>query len=146
MIDFNDDIIVYAIYQGKANWYVSYKELWYLNYNKRIFEYQKRGYTIDIDSVDYIRRDLLEMSDGQIPIFLERIKEHIWSSGKLAEACKNNFDEDFFPSLYVDFDKKYMISMYSEYASYEDYMPEGWGSEFGDFLNLIPINDIYWKK
>lgn len=146
MIDFNDDIIVYVIYQGKANWYVSYKELWYLNYNKRIDAYQKRGYTININSVDYIRRDLLEMNDGQIPIFLERIKEDIWSCSKLAEACKSYFDEDLSPSLYVDFDKKYMISMYSEFASYEDYMPDGWKSEFGDFLNLIPINDVYWKE
>ncbi len=146
MIDINDDIIVYAIYKGKANWYVSYKELWYLNYNKRIYEYQKRGFTIDINSVDYIRRDLLEMNDDQIPIFLERIKEDIWSSSKLADVCESYCDEDFSPSLYVNFDKKYMISMYSEYASYEDYMPDGWESEFGDFLNLIPINDIYWKK
>ena len=117
-----------------------------MNYNKRIYEYQKRGYTIDIDSVDYIRCDLLEMNDSQIPIFIDRIKEYICSSSKLAEACKSYFDEDFFPSLYVDFDKKHMISMYSEYASYEDYVPDGWESEFGDFLNLILINDMYWKN
>ncbi|MCQ2534229.1 MAG: hypothetical protein MJ172_06655 [Clostridia bacterium] len=145
MINVNDDIIVYAIYKGEACWYVSYKELWYLNYDMRIQEYQKRGYTIDINSVDCTRRDLLEMNDEQIPVFLERIKLDIWSRNELAEAYESDLDSSLFPSLYVDFDKKQMISMYSEYASYEDYVPDGWSSEFGDFLHLIPIKDVYWN-
>ena len=35
--------------------------------------------------------------------------------------------------------------MYREDASYEDYIPDGWVSEYEDFLSLIPIRDRYWE-
>ncbi|MCF0132040.1 MAG: hypothetical protein HUJ71_09910 [Pseudobutyrivibrio sp.] len=145
MIDINDDIIVYAIYNDNAYWYVSYKELWYLDYNKRIYEFQEKGYTVDINSIEVIRRDLLEMNDIQIPVFWDRIKNDIWSYNELAEEFKKNLEEDYYPSLYVNFDSKHLISMYREDASYEDYIPDGWVSEYEDFLSLIPIRDRYWE-
>ena len=98
MIDINDDIIVYAIYNDNAYWYVSYKELWYLDYNKRIYEFQEKGYTVDINSIEVIRRDLLEMNDIQIPVFWDRIKNDIWSYNELAEEFKKNLEEDYDPS------------------------------------------------
>lgn len=143
-MDFNEDIIVYAIYKGEAHWYITYKELWYLNHHVLIEAYRKRGLAFDINLVDEIRRDLLGMDDNQIPIFLERIKNDICSNEELEELYNNNLDEELFPSLYVDFDKKKFISMYNEMVSYEDYMPDGWDSEYGDFWPLIPPEDIYW--
>lgn len=49
------------------------------------------------------------------------------------------------PRLYIDFDKKELLSMYSEPASYEDYVPFGWKSDSRDFIELIPKEYCYWK-
>ena len=43
-IDLNEQFIIYAIYKGCGKWYISDKELWYLDYQKRIEAYRKVGY------------------------------------------------------------------------------------------------------
>lgn len=40
-IDLNEQFIIYAIYKGCGKWYISDKEVWYLDYQKRIEAYQK---------------------------------------------------------------------------------------------------------
>ena len=42
-IDLNEQFIVYAIYNGCGKWYISDKEVWYLDYQKRIESYKKNG-------------------------------------------------------------------------------------------------------
>lgn len=66
---------------------------------------------------------------------------------KLWLEFKNDDEEkiNYMPSLYIDFDNKELISMYPEPASYEDYVPEGWKSEFKDFMDLIPKEYCYWE-
>ena len=39
-IDLNEQFIIYAIYNGEGKWYISDKEIWYLDYKKRIEEYK----------------------------------------------------------------------------------------------------------
>ena len=58
----------------------------------------------------------------------------------------NKEEDDYKPSLYVDFDKKKLYSMYEEPASYEDYVPIDWYAKYENFLNLIPIEKCYWIK
>ena len=40
-IDLNEQFITYVIYKGCGKWYISDKEIWYLDYQKRIEEYRK---------------------------------------------------------------------------------------------------------
>ena len=59
---------------------------------------------------------------------------------------QNQGDNDYKPSLYVDFDKKTFYSMYVEPASYEDYAPVGWKTKYASFLDLIPAEKRYWEQ
>ena len=69
---------------------------------------------------------------------------------KLFLQAKEDNDEswayDFRPSLYVDFDSRKLFSLYSEPASYEDFVPNKWVGEFFDFLNLVPESEKYWVE
>jgi hypothetical protein len=48
------------------------------------------------------------------------------------------------PSLYVDFDERKLLSLYSEPASFEDYVPDGWEGRYDNFLHLISERRRYW--
>lgn len=41
-MDVNEQIIIYVIYDGEGKWLISDKEIWYLDYKKRMQEYKKR--------------------------------------------------------------------------------------------------------
>ena len=82
-----------------------------------------------------------------VPVFLGRVEEDVCTAVQLREILiANNEDPDCLPSLYVDFDKKVLYSMYAEPASYEDFAPSGWRAECTDFYGLIPEDEQYWIK
>ena len=69
-----------------------------------------------------------------------RIEEDECSTGNLKKLfLQNQEEDDYKPSLYVDFDKKLFYSMYVEPASYEDYTPVGWDAKYNSFLDIIPV-------
>lgn len=43
VIDLNEQFIVYAIYNGEGKWYISDKEIRYLDYTKRVKAYRQIG-------------------------------------------------------------------------------------------------------
>lgn len=150
-IDLTEEIIVFVIYNGIKNWYVSDKEIWFLDKQKRINLYRNLGYEIKDEWIDERRENLLILDKENADIFLSRINKEIVSSSELKEswiAFKNDDEEriNYMPSLYIDFDKKELLSMYSELASYEDYVPFDWKSDFKDFINLIPEEYCYWNQ
>ncbi|KHD13337.1 hypothetical protein ACQR2L_05940 [Clostridium butyricum] len=151
-IDVNEEIIVFVIYNGTKNWYISDKEIWFLDKQKRINLYSNLGYEIKEEYIDERRKNLLILDTKNADIFLSRIKKDKVLSSQLREALlelqKNEEEKwryNYMPSLYIDFDKKELLSMYSEPASYEDYVPFGWKSDFRDFNELIPKEYFYWK-
>ena len=126
-IDLNEQFITYVIYKGCGKWYISDKEIWYLDYQKRIEEYRKIGREIKEEYIDEKRKDLLCIEENNVLLFLKRIEEDECSTGDLKNLfLQNQEEDDYRPSLYVDFDKKLLYSMYIEPASYEDYVPVGW--------------------
>lgn len=134
------------------NWYICDKEIWFLNEQKRIDLYHNLGYEIKEQYIDQRRKGLLVLDTNNANVFLDRIKNDIVSSLELREALSEFQDKEqetyrynYMPSLYVDFDKKELLSIYSEPASYEDYVPLGWKSDFKDFIELIPEKYCYWK-
>ncbi|WP_191015876.1 hypothetical protein [Treponema zioleckii] len=160
MIIDSDDFIVYAIYNGDANYYITFKELWYLDYRKlrdatiikmtelalKGDKYAKNWKGWQIGEVNEIRRDTFEMTDAQIPIFIKRIENDIFSVDFLKEIYEDEDNQDYLPSLYVDFDNHIFYSIYREPASFEDYVPDGWISEYKDFYYLIPDEEKYWIR
>ena len=146
-IDLNEQFIIYAIYNGEGKWYISDKEIWYLDYKKRIEAYKKIGYEIKEEYIDEKRRDLLCLEMGAELLFLKRIEADEYSTLILRKIfLDSQEEEDYKPSLYVDFDKKILYSMYGEPASYEEYVPSGWQAKYENFLNLIPVEKCYWIK
>lgn len=149
-IDFNMNFIVYVVYNGRGTWYVSDKDLWYLDYYKFMrLPYPKTGEKIDESRVDPKRQGLLYLDENNFSEFLERIESDKYSVEKLKNLFEINHMYDYFdyrPSLYIDVDKKIFYSFYSEPRSYEDYAPISWNSKYMDFYNLIPEKDIYWYE
>lgn len=133
----DDNIIVFVIYNKQKRWYNADRELWFLDENKRMKLYEKAGYKIDELWIDEKRRDIMLLDSNVAETFLKRIEGN--------QCTTKDLPHDILPSLYIDFDEKELYSMYSEPASYEDYVPIGWKSEFKNFLNLIPNNEQYWK-
>ena len=146
-IDLNEQFIIYVVYKGCGKWYISDKEIWYLDYQKRIEAYRKRGYEIKEEYIDEERRDLLYVDEKNALLFLKRIEEDECSTGDLKELfLQNQEEDDYMPSLHVNFDKKLLYSMYMEPASYEHYVLVGWIGKFKKFFDIIPEEKCYWGK
>nr|WP_086329074.1 hypothetical protein [Enterococcus sp. 4G2_DIV0659]OTO09415.1 hypothetical protein A5880_000094 [Enterococcus sp. 4G2_DIV0659] len=47
MPDYTENIIVAVVLEGNLLWYVSDKEIWFLDYQKRIEAFKNKGYSIN---------------------------------------------------------------------------------------------------
>lgn len=90
--------------------------------------------------MDESRKNLLILDSKNVSMFLERISEcEIFTNELRKPLIKNREVEDdswiyeFRPSLYVNFDNHKLYSLYSESASYEDYVPVSWEGSYFDF-------------
>lgn len=151
--DCSENIIVGVFYNKSFSWYVTDKEIWFLDYRKRIAAFKESGFEIKEEYIDEDRQGLLLLDSDNASIFLERIKEYKVDTEWLHEFLirrRNSEDEswfyDFCPSLYVDFDKHRLFSLYSEPASYEQYVPLNWEGSYFDFTELVPKEKQYWMS
>lgn len=151
MPDYTKNIIVAVVLEENLLWYVSDKEIWFLDYQKRIEAFKNKGYSINTDYIDESRKNNLVLDYSNASDFLNLIKENKVTVEELRDSLlksKNDVDDswkyDYRPSLYVDFEKKILYSNYSEPSSYEDYVPEFWDSKYEDFENKIPNSKKYW--
>ncbi|BCN32368.1 hypothetical protein [Anaeromicropila herbilytica] len=68
-------------------------------------------------------------------------------SEELTNIIINNEYEhisDLIPSIYINFNKKILISNFPEPASYQEFIPDDWKGEYDSFSDLIPENQKYW--
>lgn len=149
--DFSENIIVGVVYNNIYNWYVTDKEIWFLDYKKRIKIFGDKGFEIKEEYLDESRQNLLILDSHNINIFLDRISEHKISTNELRrfliagrDTEEDSWMYEFRPSLYVDFDNCKLYSLYSEPACYEEYVPINWVGSYFDFLELVPIKCKYW--
>lgn len=149
--DYNENIIVGVLYNEVFNWFVTDKEIWYLDYQKRINAFNEKGFEVKEEYIDEARKEILILNSSNAKIFLKRIeklKVESMQLRKLLQKAKNSNDDswiyDFRPSLYVDFDSRKLFSLYAEPASYEDYVPMNWQGCYFDFMKFIPNNEKYW--
>lgn len=149
--EYNENIIVGVLYNKVFNWYVTDKEIWYLDYQKRINAFNEKGFEVKEEYIDEARKEILILNSSNAKTFLKRIEKLKIESmqlRKLLQKARNLNDDswiyDFRPSLYVDFDSRKLFSLYAESASYEDYVPMNWQGCYFDFMKLIPNNEKYW--
>ena len=147
-----ENIIVAIIYNNEFKWYVTDKELWFLDYNKLDNAYKNLGIEIQDNNEPEERIGIKVLDNENVAIFLQRINKYRTTKDELnyllLENIKNKSEEDdlldFSPVLLINFDNKALYSMFPEPASYEEYVPKGWSGKYEDFSELIPKSEKYW--
>lgn len=150
-------IIVGLKWNGQFSWYVSEKEMWFLDETILEKEYEQwcREKNLPLDfavSKDDERYGILVLSEKNIQLFLPRIAKYAATVDDLQEYLKLSMEIDtpddvfyeYMPSLYIDFDEKTLYSMYTEPASFENYVPANWRGYHQDFLDLIEPRERFW--
>ncbi|MPN40665.1 hypothetical protein SDC9_188203 [bioreactor metagenome] len=153
------NIIVGLKWRGKFAWYVSLKDMWFLDETALEREYEqwckRKGLPLNFAvSEDDERYGLCVLNEKNVNLFLPRIAKYAVSSDELREYMKlamniKSRDEvtlEYMPSLYIDFDKKILYSMYTEPASFEDYLPANWQGYYQDFLDFIEPIEQFWRE
>lgn len=158
-----ENTVAFVIYKKRYQWYCTDKMLWKLDY-RRLYDdyhqlYRRRGRS----DVDFVREvgsfGEFISSRFRIPVvdkntakdFLKQIEAHQSSAGELAylwtRAESEHARRGLLPSFYVDFDSRTFYSRYQEQdGDFEVYAPQGWRSEYADFLHLIPAAEQYWNE
>ncbi|MFC4077125.1 hypothetical protein [Salinithrix halophila] len=148
---FPQEIIVGVTYKKRWSWYITDKGYWFLDQIKLGEEFIKKGHKIDL--YDFSGRfNIGIVNEETAGVFLNYIGKHqvdTHSMSKMVkEVCEttNDLEEmmDLSPSLFVDFDTKRLISMFTEPASFEHYVPEGWLGIENNFLREVPEAERYW--
>jgi len=145
-----ENIIVAIIHKGNLSWYIADKEIWYMDYKKRIRVFEENGYSINVDHIDDLRKKLLVLDENTVELFIEKLVNFEVTAEALKKFLKeekkinDEWNYDLSPSLYIDFDKRILYTAYREMDNYENYIPKGWKAEPKEFLYKIPLSKRYW--
>lgn len=147
-----ENIVVAVIYNSEFKWYVTDKELWFLDYNKLNNAYKNLGVSIEDNDEAEERNGMKVLDNENVEVFLPRINKYITTKEELNYLLLENIKSkiegedllDFSPVLLINFDDKKLYSMFPEPASYEEYVPKGWNGKYKDFTELIPKLEKYW--
>ncbi|MDM5340498.1 hypothetical protein QUF84_25230 [Fictibacillus enclensis] len=142
-----ENIIVLVKYNENYKWFVTDKEIWFLDLKKLISSYREKGFEIPNPDDFSERFGIAVVNEDTVEAFLQEVSEFEVNNEELRKMLVQktyNDVTDMLPSLYVDFDDKKLISFYPEPASYEFYVPEGWRGEYEQFIELIPKDYCYW--
>lgn len=148
--EYSVDIIVLVKFKDKYTWYLQEKEYWVLDYNKWSIAFDSLG---DDDTVygDDLRDDFPILDKDNWSSYEKVIKDHLVTKDQLSQMIMENlpivsWDEkgELFPSLFVNFDKKELFSLFPEPLAFEDFVPDNWVGKFDNFYELIPVTEKYW--
>ncbi|KKI89761.1 hypothetical protein WQ54_24780 [Bacillus sp. SA1-12] len=147
-IEYAETIIVGVLYREKWNWYVTDKEMWFLDLIKFEKAFIDAGYEL-YNPGDYSDRfDIPIINRHTVANFIEYIEEYKVTTTQLAKMLLEESDKDeidkYKPSLFVNFDTETLISNFPEPASFENYIPDHWKGLYKDFLEDIPVDERYW--
>lgn len=140
-----NEIIVLTKKSNDYNWYLSDKEFW-------VMDYRKYAHTYDPQNNDFSYRfDIAVLNEDSASSFFEKMKDFKIDQAELTQLIKDNlplesWEENLglFPVLFLDFDDKKMMSLYSELFQFEKYVPVGWHGEYESFYAVIPQDNRYW--
>lgn len=142
-----ENIIVLTKYKKSYRWFVTEKDIWFLDMKKLISAYIDNGFEIHNPNDFSDRYNISIVNEDTAEEFLYRISEFETNNEELRKSLlqrTNDYISDMTPSLYVDFDEKKLISYYPEPASYEVYVPDNWVGTYEEFTEQIPRNYRYW--
>lgn len=153
-----ENIIVCVLIENRFKWYVSPKDIWFLDREKLEEAYRKKYKEMGLGNMgpfieeDDERKGIEILDEDSYTEFAPKIAKYAVSTKELRESLKLNLLTEkkentfysFMPSLFVNFDKRELYSLYSEPASYEDFVPENWTGGYEDFLPFIDKAEKYW--
>jgi hypothetical protein len=149
VIDHPREIIVGGRRRGQWLWFVSEKEFWFLNLTRLGDDFRARGVPVEQGANE--RFGLGIVDEHNADEFLAAMRTHKVSTHDLRFLFRESMPVETWddivhlvPSLVVDFDARRIVSMYSEPASFERYVPEGWVGSYENLLPLVPSSERYW--
>ncbi|WP_098748609.1 hypothetical protein [Paenibacillus sp. EZ-K15] len=135
---YGEIIIVGTVYKKEFNWYITKKDLWILD-------------TTDEGTCEEERIDIPILNEKTAKIFFNNILKYKVDTQFIRMEFIKNFEKDaedslynFKPALYVNFDQKQLFSMFPEYTSFEEYVPDGWIGKYHIFYDMIETKHKYW--
>ncbi|MCM3020429.1 hypothetical protein M3582_20290 [Priestia megaterium] len=144
-----ENVIVGVIHKKQFQWYVTDRELWYLDYVK--FAQAFESHLAADEYIEPERKGIEVLNNENAELFLQRIESYKADAATLLKLFENKIESkgeedvlDFSPSFLVDFDQKAFYSMFPEPASFEEYVPSDWKGMYEDFTGLIPKIEKYW--
>ncbi|SDO50256.1 hypothetical protein SAMN04487897_11589 [Paenibacillus sp. yr247] len=147
MPKYAENIIVLVQYKSSFRWFVTDKELWFLDLRKLITSYLEKGLKINNPDDFSDRFDIAIVNEDNADVFLHNIRDFEVTNDELKKILAEgrfNHISDMLPSLYVDFDAKKLTSYYPEPASYEFYIPNNWEGKYDKLLGDVPKEYRYW--
>lgn len=145
---YTENIIVGIILDNQFKWYCTEQDIWILDLYKYADGFIKNGYRFDLSFQLECRDNIAIINEDSIKRFLQNYKENTVKSTQLGMMLRERDYEGTVlamrPSIYINFDKKQLYSVYPEYTAYERYVPDGWEGAYCEFSHLIPKEEQYW--
>lgn len=155
-ISYGEEIVVGVCLRQEFAWYVSEKELWFLDYRRWFQAFINSGCEDEhLRKMDFSGRfNIPVVDENSSDVFILNMAAHRVSSrdlqGLLRAGPLASFRDEvihLMPSLFVDFDHSFLGSAFYEGGSFEDFVPKGWHSKYlkcSELLSLIPDQYRYW--
>ncbi|KQO04817.1 hypothetical protein [Paenibacillus sp. Leaf72] len=148
MPEYAANIIVGINNKNDFSWYVTDKSFWIMDLIKRQQEFLSNGYEYDMEHLLESRFFIKNVNEDTIDIYLENLSKYKTSSLELKKIIKEEKYDDTIlslnPSLFIDVDKKMLLSSFPEMFPFERYAPDNWIGEYKDFDDYIPDSEKYW--
>ena len=144
---YGEYIIVLVQYRNSYQWFVTDKDIWFLDLRKLINAYMENGFHIPYPNDFSERFNIPVVDEDTAKEFFENIRDQEVKVEEFQNMLEHDIDidvSDMYPALYVNFDQKVFISCYPEPASYELYIPDGWNGHYQDFIKDVPEKYRYW--
>ncbi|MEC2077028.1 hypothetical protein [Metabacillus fastidiosus] len=142
------NIIVGINYKNRFSWYVTDKDYWILDLIKRRDDFLRNGHEYDLDHMLMSRMHIEVINEYTAERYLAALNEHKVKSIELRKLVEKKDYEDtilsLYPSLFIDFDNRRLLSSFPETLPFERYVPSGWVGEYKPFDEYIPEQDKYW--
>lgn len=152
-IEYGEDIVVGVVRDGSFCWYVTTKELWFLDRNKWADAFRVAGSVVEDDHSE--RFGIAVVNEVTAEAFLAAINGCRVDAQNLQELLAKKVQdsssreegegyEELAPALLVDFDQRCLISMFPEPSSFEKFVPDGWIGKYASFIDAVPPDQRYW--
>lgn len=142
-----DNVLAVVRYRGEIHYWLSDRENWILDWNRRRQEFVIAGHAMrELGAMAQQRAGIAILDRGTVELFLNAPGVHRIDPGFLRTSLLERFDsaqswwdvEFLFPIAFVDFDRRRFAGFYQDGPRLERYVPDDWKGEFADFANTYP--------